>query len=372
MLPFDQIDLTAHKADFLPLLRTLTEIPAPTGQEERRGAFCRQWLEAAGCAGVYTDGAGNVIYPHRCGGRHDAIVVMAHLDTVFPDRTITVREEGDRLYAPGIGDDTANLAALLLAARYMARHDCDVPVWFVADVGEEGEGDLRGCRQFFADHPNIREFIGLDGQFGHYTVCPIGSRRYRVTVRTPGGHSFHDFGTPNAIERLSGLIQDLYRHPVPTRARTTCNVGKITGGTSVNSIAQEAEMLWEFRSEAMDCLEEMEAAFRSAVDRCRAGGVTVEVEPIGVRPCMGTVDPVRQEALWQRCREALAHHYDAPPVPESGSTDANIPWSLGIPSCTVGCVDTGGAHTREEWINARQAPDGLAFLLRLVLSYCEA
>ena len=371
MPSFDRMDLTAGQADFLPLLRTLTEIPAPTGQEERRGDFCRRWLAEAGCTGVYTDSAGNVIYPHRCSGRDDAIVVMAHLDTVFPDRAITVREEGDRLYAPGIGDDTANLAALLLAARYVARHNCAVPVWFVADVGEEGEGNLRGCRQFFADHPHVREFLGLDGQFGHYTVCPIGSRRYRVTVRTPGGHSFHDFGTPNAIERLSGLVQELYRYPVPTRARTTCNVGKITGGTSVNSIAQEAEMLWEFRSEAMDCLEEMETAFRSAVDRCRAPGVTVEVESIGVRPCMGTVDPERQEALWQRCREALGHHFDGPLTPESGSTDANIPWSLGIPSCTVGCVDTGGAHTREEWINARQAPDGLAFLLRLVLSYCE-
>ena len=175
----DPIDLTAGKADFLPLLRTLTEIPAPTGQEERRAAFCRQWLEEAGCAGVYTDSAGNVIYPHRCAGREDAIVIMAHLDTVFPDQTITVREEGDRLYAPGIGDDTANLTALLLAARYVRRHDCTFPcgVYFVANVGEEGEGNLRGCRQFFADHPHIREFIGLDGQFGHYTACPIGSRR---------------------------------------------------------------------------------------------------------------------------------------------------------------------------------------------------
>lgn len=360
--------LEESREEFLPLLETLTAIPAPTGREQTRAAWCLDWLRRNGVEDAYLDAAGNVLYPHRC-QEGPITVFMAHLDTVFPDDAISLRREGSRIYAPGIGDDTANLAVLLMLCRFAARHPhlCPAGILFAADVGEEGEGNLRGCRQVFADYGSrVETFIGFDGYFGHYTVLPVGSQRYRVTVRTEGGHSYQAFGNANAIHLLSGMIARLYRLNYPSSPRTTCNVGRITGGTSVNSIAQEASMLWEFRSESAAELERLETEFRAIAEDCRAKGGTVTVEDIGRRPCMGTVDAARQAALTDRCTAVLRRYCPAL-TPESGSTDANIPWSMGIPSITLGCVATGGAHTYQEWIDADQAPEGLALGLELLL-----
>ena len=244
------------------LLRTLGRLPAPTRNEELRAEFCRDWLTSQGAEDVYIDEAKNVICALGCEEGRDIIVFAAHTDIVFPDtETLPMREEAGKLYAPGIGDDTANLVNLLLAARYLIQNKTEFAcgVLIVANACEEGLGNLDGIRAVFDRYGSyIRGFYSFDG---HMPMCcngAVGSFRYRITCRTTGGHSYGDFGRPNAIHLLCGLVEELYQIEPPQSARTTFNVGRIEGGTTVNSIAQQASMLYEFRSTAQDCLEEME------------------------------------------------------------------------------------------------------------------
>lgn len=364
-----------HETALVELIETLSAIPAPSHHEERRAAFVKAWFEENGFSGVTIDAAKNVIAPVNCTPGCEVVVFMAHTDTVFPDmEPMPLRREGDRLCCPGVGDDTANLAALMLAARYFRAEPqtADCGFLFVANSCEEGLGNLKGCRQLMQDYAGrVREVISFDGGLGGICNKAVGSARYRVTVRTEGGHSFGAFGNRNAIHLLSSMIGTLYvvKPPVDGDSKTTYNVGKIEGGTSVNTIAQEASMLYEYRSDSRACMAQMQAMFESVIAAYRSMGIEVEVELLGERPCMGELDPARQQALEARLCSAIRAEAGVEPSFHSSSTDCNIPFSLGIPAICTGVYCGQGAHTREEFIELSSLPAGFRMMLSFLLSY---
>ena len=280
-----------------------------------------------------------------------------------------MREEGDFWHCPGVGDDTANLAVLMVCARYFREH---LPagrrgILFVANSGEEGLGNLKGSRKIVETFGSrIREFVSLDSACMNRLVTKaVGSHRYKVTVRTEGGHSFARFGNRNAIHSLASMITLLYSVKVPevNGSKTTYNVGIISGGTSVNTIAQNAEMMYEYRSDDRSCLEKMEKLFKSTVETFRATGVEVEVEKIGDRPCGGAVDEVRLQALRDRYRASVLETVGLEVFTASSSTDCNIPLSQGIPAICFGVCRSAGAHTLEEKLDITSLRDGCRLLL---------
>jgi len=363
-----------HQKEALELLIELARIPAPSNHEEKRAAFCKAWLEKQGAASVYIDEALNVIWSVGDDGQKPLCVFMAHSDVVFPDTDeLPLRTEDGRVYCPGVGDDTANLVALLMAAKFVAVNKLlpqDCGILFVVDSGEEGLGNLKGSRaivEAFGDR--IREFVTFDCYAEGMAVNTVGSRRYRIAVETEGGHSLMNFGRPNAIARLSAIIDTLYDYEVPKAGLNTYNVGVISGGTSVNTIAQHAEMLFEMRSDTRASLTEMDDHLMAVLDRAREAGVTVTAELIGDRPCAGEVDPDRQAALVQRAKAAIESAFGFVPTTGAASTDCNIPMAVGIPSVCVGCTQGKGMHTREEYIEIKSIEPGIATALLMVAEH---
>lgn len=412
--------LTEHENEALALLKELAQIPAPSGKEEQRARFCHDWLQKQGAEGVYIDDALNVIYPIGFEGSNTPLtahksspaarsadpqkteapadtqtcdtpadtqlfersaeqppleVFAAHLDIVFPDEEpLPLSERDGRLYCPGIGDDTACVVCLLLAAKFIARCEkegrreawqrlrgAEAPALLLAcNTGEEGLGNLRGVRELCRVYGSqMQSFCSFDSTLSHIVNRAVGSQRFCVSVDTKGGHSFRDFGADNAIEKLSGIIHQLYR--LPLGSRTTCNVGTISGGTTVNSIAQHAEMLCEFRSEDRACLEHAVQQFLGLLDRARRHskpGTQISLDCLGERPCGETVDPERQRKLTSLGIAAIRAVTGKQPALGSGSTDCNLPLSLGIPSICIGCYEGRGAHTREEYIETSSLKKG--------------
>lgn len=357
----------------LELLYALAPIPAPSGEEGRRAEFCLDHLKSLGAENAYIDSALNVILPYG-DITGELRVIMAHSDVVFPDtEPLPLHIENGRVYCPGVGDDTANVVCLLTAAERIL-HSGRLPkkggVLLVINSGEEGLGNLKGCREIMKNFGDrVKEFITLDSN--NHTVYhkTVGSRRYEVTLRTEGGHSYKDFGRDNAIACLSELVCRLYKIEVPAIGTTTYNVGLISGGTSVNTIAQEAKMLFEFRSDEAEGLEIMQAHFDREL-AATEGALSVRL--VGERPCGGQVDPERQEALVRRAVRAVKMHFDVDVTPASGSTDCNIPASMGIPSVCVGCIDTSGAHTREEYVVIDSLAKGADMATDLLSYWFEA
>ena len=363
-----------HQEEAFQILLTLARIPAPSNHEEERAAFCKTWLEAQGAKGVHLDEALNVVYPVGDTGENPLLVVMAHSDVVFPDTTPLPLEVRDgRICCPGVGDDTANAVALLMAAKYIAETGIQpegTGLLLVVNAGEEGLGNLKGCRKIMETYGSrVREFISFDDKNCNGVNHAVGSRRYRVEVTTQGGHSFRDFGRPNAIACLSGLITDLYAMRIPRLGQTTFNAGTIQGGTSVNTIAQQAEMLFEFRSDEREALEIMEGQFRDALRRHETPGVRISVTQVGDRPCGVDVDPNRMQALMDRASRTMERYYGRPVNFVSGSTDCNIPLSLGIPAVCVGCCFGDGFHTREEYVEIDSLLPGLKVAFELILHH---
>ena len=356
--------------ELLRVIRALCALPAPSHHEEKRAEFCRKWFEDNGFDNVVVDPALNVLAPVNVTDDRPFTVMMAHTDTVFPDTEPmpTVEKDGF-LFSPGVVDDTANLAVLMVCARYYRENaGREAPgVLFVANSCEEGLGNLRGSRRIVADFgARIDEFVSLDsGCMDRMVTRAVGSHRYRVAVKTEGGHSFGEFGNRNAIHVLSSMIAMLYTMKVPQDgdSRTTYNVGLISGGTSVNTIAQNAEMLYEYRSDSRICLEKMRDRFEKTVAAFRASDVEVAVEKIGERPCSGEVDPARLEALRRRVREAVFAVLRLECADHSGSTDCNIPLSCGIPAVCFGVCRGSGCHTREEKLEIASLEDGCRLLL---------
>ena len=360
-----QAYLTSSQEELKQLIRDLCAIPAPSHHEEKRAEFCKNWFENMGAKGVYIDEALNVVCPHHVTEDGPVTVFMAHTDTVFPDlEPMPFVETEDTFHCPGVCDDTANLAVMMLCARYFIQKDIPgkTGILFVANSCEEGLGNLKGCRAIANRYgKRMESLVTFDGHSLNAVVHhAVGSHRYRVTVKTEGGHSFVDFGKPNAIAVLSDMISRLYQIEVPTQpgSKTTYNVGTISGGTSVNTICQEAAMLYEYRSDNHLCLGKMQEMFRQILEACRKEGITIEAELLGERPCSANVDPHALEALKQKAADSVLRITGQEAKFVSGSTDCNIPLSLGIPSVCLGVCEAAGLHTREEVLYLKSLPQG--------------
>ncbi len=343
-----------HSSEFYELLLSLSKVPSPSHHEERRAEFVRSWLTSNGADDVEIDGVKNVICRIGNCSEGPLVVFMAHLDVVFSDTDELLQKvEDGRIWCPGVGDDTANLVAMLFAVKYILEMKLEPKsggVLVVANSCEEGLGDLKGSRAIMERYgKRVERFISFDSWNGCINHKSIGSRRFRISVETEGGHSYYDFGNRSAIRYLSEMVTRLYGIEPPSKG-TTYNVGAISGGTSVNTIAQRAEMLYEYRSDSIENGTVMEKRLNGILDDFREMGIRVDVEVIGDRPCMGKVDEKEMERLMDRSAEIYREYYGKEPVFKAGSTDCNIPLSLGIPSICVGCFDGGGAHTREEYV----------------------
>ncbi|MDO5425408.1 MAG: M20/M25/M40 family metallo-hydrolase [Eubacteriales bacterium] len=361
-----------HQDEVKGLLWELCKIPAPSHYEERRAAFIKEWLENQGAKGVFIDEAKNVIYPYRYEEGKPTALFMAHTDTVFPDmESMGVREEGGKMFSPGVGDDTANVAILLLMAKYAAQYQPETKgnLIFAANSCEEGLGNLKGSKALVKRYQDsLAQVVSFDGYIDEVCNCAVGSTRYRVEVKTEGGHSYFNFGNRNALAELAAMIQELYKYQVPQDgSKTTYNVGVVKGGTSVNTIAQQAEMLYEFRSDNLESMALVRENFERVVADFRNKGLEVNVEIMGERPC-GRKDAKNpaQEALSNMCRDIIAKHSGRMPGFTSASTDCNIPFSLGIPAATIGLCLGGQAHTREEWIYTDSLKTGFAIAAELI------
>ena len=363
----------------------IAEIPAPTFHESARAAYVRKLLASCGLR-VRADEAGNVIGEQPGATPNDVVILAAHLDTVFPPGTdIQVRREGSRLLAPGISDNSAGLATLVAVAR--ALHEAKVKprmtILFVADVGEEGEGNLRGMRKLVeAYRRRLRYVIALDGSAtDHVTTSALASRRIEVTVVGPGGHSWSDFGMANPIHALGRGIARFVRVRVPDQPRTVFNVGVIEGGTSVNSIAFRAAIKVDLRSEAEEEIDRLEAALREAIEagvdeemaaarqretggRGANGKLEIKFRVLGVRP--GGELP-ENSPLLAALRDADRYLGNRSRL-ERSSTDANIPLSLGIHAISIGGGgQAGGAHSMNEWYDPSGREMGLQRVLLTLL-----
>ena len=358
-------------------LKELCLIPAPSHFEEKRARYCKEWLTEHGAEGVYIDEALNVIFPLNCEESREITVIAAHTDTVFPDmEPFTYEDDGEFIRCPGVADDTASVVVLMLTAKYFLENGICPPkgILFVCNSCEEGLGNLKGVRQLFKDYQGrIAQFISLDSNLTSACTSSVGSHRYEVEVLTAGGHSFGAFGNANAIAELSGIIAQIYTIEVPRigSSRTTYNVGNISGGTSVNTIAQSAKMLCEYRSDNVECLAQMKERFEAIFDEARNENVTVNVTLLGERPC--DVDGIEklQEALVTVCTRVIEGVNGEPLRCGSGSTDCNIPRSLGIPAIAVGVRSAKGIHTREECMDKKSVLKGMEISLKLALALAQ-
>lgn len=368
----------AHEAheEELALLRELARIPAPTGHENKRAAFVRDWLLACGAPEeeLAIDEAKNVVLRLAGADGSRCSVFSAHTDVVANDEDeLPFCEDDERMYAPGVGDDTANLCGLLMATKWLLankpqlKHD----VYIVANSCEEGLGNLRGTRALMASlaaaGTEVADFTSFDLYLGEHIVGAVGSHRWRATARTRGGHSWEDAGAPNAIEAMARVVEALYAIRLPEGAKTTVNVGTIGGGTTVNSIAAESTSLMEYRSTSQEALEQMRGAFEAAARAAVAPGVALELELIGERPANPAEPPRGQEALAAAGDEAILALGGVQPHRQLSSTDANIPLSLGVAAHTLGAVSGALLHTRDEWIDKASLTPGLALVLGHIL-----
>lgn len=359
-------------SEALELMCELAKIPAPSNHEEKRAEFCKTWLENIGAEGVFIDDVLNVVYPlGSLDG--DIVVIMAHSDVVFPDTDeLPLKIENGRVYCPGIGDDTAHVTGLLLAAKNIIEKKLkpkNCGVLLVVNSGEEGLGNLKGSREIMRVYGDrVKEFITFDGNVKAIHGKTVGSRRFKVEIATEGGHSYQAFGNRNAIACLASLIDKLYKIQVPKIGKTTYNVGLINGGTSVNTIAQNAEALIEFRSDERAAIDIMQKEFDRIIGETEGD---VKVTLIGDRPCAGDVDRDKQTALEERVAAAVKKHCGIDVKNTPGSTDCNVPSSMGIPAVCVGLVDTTGAHTRSEYVEIESIEPGMELAKEIVNYYFE-
>ncbi|OWA33357.1 peptidase M20 [Saccharibacillus sp. O16] len=357
----------------------LTEIEAPTFEEAEKGRVFARKLADLGVTDISVDEVGNVFGIRRGTGNGPTLVVCAHLDTVFPRGThVKARREGSRIYAPGISDDGRGLASVLTIARALkeANLQTEGDLMIGATVGEEGLGDLRGVKSLFARRSDIDGFISIEpGTPDRITYLAAGSKRYKVTFKGPGGHSFGSFGTPSPIHALGRAIARFADIQVPHDPKTTFNVGLISGGTSVNTIAETAEAVIDMRSTSQAELEKLETQalrlFRQAAEEenkrwRRADAITVQLERVGDRPA-GSQEP--NSLIVQAAAGAGMAMNFRPILEGASSTDSNIPIHLGIPAVTLGGGgDFGGAHTLNEYYDPTDAHLGVQKILLTILA----
>lgn len=360
-----------NHADAVALLETLGKIPAPSHHEDQRVAFCRDWFLLEGADDVWVDEAKNVVC--RLGpavsGRY--VAFAAHMDVVFDDtEPLPMRREGTRLFAPGIGDDTANLVNLMMGCRFLIEHAGELRrgVLIVANTCEEGLGNLKGVKQLFENYEGqIDWFYSFDGYLSQCTSIPVGSHRYRMAIRARGGHSYLEFGNPNAVQQAAELICDLYQIKPPSRAYSTYNVGRIEGGTTINSIPTDCSFLYEYRSSDASCLEEMRQNMDRVVNEARSNGVKLHISTVGVRPgASPALDRAALRRFTDKSIEVIRSWFDGGIDETPYGTDSNWPLSLGVLANTIGTVRGEYAHTRQEWVDVDSLRTGMAIVCDLI------
>lgn len=355
--------------EILDLAIKIQQVPAPTFEEARRAETIIQLLRAekGPLTDIQIDEAGNVLARLPGAGMEAPLIVSAHLDTVFPaDTDLAFRREHGRIYGPGIGDNSLGVAGLFGVLWTLRRRGAWLPgdVWLVANTCEEGLGDLRGMRavvERFGATP--RAYLVLEGMaLGHIYHKAVGVQRYKISLHTQGGHSWTDYGQLSAVNELSALINHITSITPPSHPRTTLNVGRISGGTSINTIAADAWLELDLRSEDQEVLDQLVTQVEERVENTRKRGVRAEMIPIGRRPsgAVGTDHPVIQLA------STCLREQGIDPVMTAGSTDANIPISKGYPALVLGLTHGAGAHTVHEYIETGQLEDGLEQVVRFI------
>jgi tripeptide aminopeptidase len=357
----------------------ICQIEAPPFKEARRAEDFRRRLEALGLRNVRIDSVGNVIGERPGEPGEPVIVISGHLDTVFPEGTdVTVKRDGTRLSGPGIGDDCRGLTIVLAVARALEQAQVRTrgTILFVGTVGEEGAGNLRGVRHLFDSElaGRVDYFISVDGTGLGLTKDAVGSHRYTVTYRGPGGHSYGDFGAPNPVHALGRAIAKVSDFQVPRDPRVTFSVGIVEGGTSVNSIAMTARMDVDMRSVDAAALDSLDARFQAAIRQAldeenarwsQGDRLTMTVDTIGLRPAGAQGDDAAIVVAARAAGRALG--FDVPAV--ASSTDANIPIALGIPAVTIdGGGRGGGAHSLGEWFDTADSHLGTQWALLFVVT----
>jgi len=371
-----------HEPELRDWQLEVAAIPAPPFGEGPRAEWLRSRFNELGLEDVQVDAVGNVVGVRPPADSDQKLVaVTAHIDTVFAAGTpLNVRREGDRLYGAGISDNGAGIVGLLALASALrsAKVRLSTGLLFIGNVGEEGEGDLRGMRHIFCESAwkdRIGPTVVLDGAAIDTVVTQaLGSRRFQVTIQGPGGHSWSDFGAPNPIVVLSRAIARFSRAELPAEPKISANVGVISGGTSVNSIPESASMRVDIRSASQEEMGRLEHALREAVaeaaaeypKRTRNGkGISAEIQLIGFRPA-AELDP---DARILHVIRAVDAHLGNRARPHRASTDANIPLSLGREAISIGAGGNGGgAHTLQEWYDPAERDLGLKRVLLTVLA----
>jgi len=371
-----------QEMEFRRWQRELTEIAAPPFGEAQRSEWLQQRFIALGLEDVHSDELGNVFGLLRKLDAGPMMGVSAHLDTVFPLGTKTeTREDGNKLYGPGISDNAAGVVAVLAMASALkkAQLTLGANLAFIGNVGEEGEGNLRGMRHIFSTQPwkdSIQSLLVVDGAgTDTYVTQALGSRRFEITFRGPGGHSWSDFGVPNPLVLLARALARFSEGSVPESPRTTYNVGVMHGGTSVNSIPETATARMDLRSASMRELHKLEERLRECVNevwtevplayRVGESKVRFTIESIGDRPAAELPESAR---ILQVVR-AVDSHLRIKSIPRLASTDANVPLALGKEATTIGAGgDGGGAHTMREWFDCTNRDLGLKRILLTLLA----
>lgn len=355
------------------MLKELCYIPAPSHFEHDRAQWCKKWLESVGAEGVYIDEAQNAIFQINCENSNDITVFAAHTDTVFPDtEPMPYIDDGEKIHSPGCADDTASVVVLLSLAKFFIQNKItpEKGIMFVCNSCEEGLGNLKGVKQLFKDFDGrISRFISFDSDLDSIHDRCVGSHRYEVEVATEGGHSFGAFGNNNAIAELSSIITQIYKIKVPikTGTQTTYNVGTITGGTSVNTIAQHAKMLCEYRSDDVECLDAMRKIFADIFESACSDDVKVTVNQVGNRPC-SNIDKNKIDELKEIVVPIVESVIGKQVSLTRASTDCNIPLSKGIPAICIGVNKHHGIHTREEYLYKDSLVSGLEIAIKSAIA----
>ena len=365
--------LEADHSRFVSELIELTEIPSPPFKEKVRALAYLEKLRKLGLSDVEMDAEGNVMGLRKGKGTAPMLAVLAHLDTVFPEGTdVKVKRQGSRLSAPGVGDDTRGLALLLASIRALdaAKFETASDILFVGNVGEEGEGDLRGVKYLLTKgkyKDKVKQFVSIDGgEPGPITNAGTGSKRYRVIFTGPGGHSYGAFGLVNPAYAMGNAITKFAKLSVPEKPKTTFNVGVLSGGTSVNSIPFEVSMDIDMRSESREELNKLVDAFHGLLFEAAAeenkarstaqGMIKVEAKLIGDRPSGETP----KDSMFVQKVAAVVQAFGLTPSYTISSTDSNIPISMGIPAVTIGRGKGGRQHSLDEWVDVGEKSSLLA------------
>lgn len=358
----------------LKLTEELCKIPAPSGIEDKRAEYIVKYLHKIGFNNAYIDNAKNVIWEIK-GNTKDYALFTAHTDTVFPDlEPMPYFDDGIYIKCPGVCDDTVCVAIILAYSKYLSEINFKPKksILFSANSCEEGLGNLKGIRQIFNDYlGKISMMISLDSPYTQFYNSSVGSHRFLVAVETDGGHSYTEFGNENAILIMSKIVNKIYEIEVPKKegAKTTYNVGVMYGGTSVNTIAQKAEMLCEYRSNDDESFKLMENKFNEIFEQTKKEFISakIDVKLVGDRPAMGYIDKEKMEALSKLVKESQEKFVKAEVIGGPASTDCNIPHSLSIPAVCLGVYKGAGVHTREEYLEKESVKIGLDIFNDVIL-----